>query len=108
MSRCKPAVAVAVPQLGERHQSRPERRGEVLALARPQADGHLGALQVAGGPVVHDGEARRRTPAPIVGRQIAGRGADHAGQFQFVIEGRAAVRCPDRIAVADDATGFEK
>src|SRR6478752_8281504 len=46
----------AVELVGRDHD-RAERRREVLALRRPEADLHLRALEVAGRPVVHHGEA---------------------------------------------------
>ena len=35
----------------------PSERREVLPLRRPEPDGHLAPLQIAGGPVVEHGEA---------------------------------------------------
>src|SRR6266511_455957 len=44
-------------ELVGRDDDRPEARREVLALGRPESDAHLRPLEVARGPVVHDGEA---------------------------------------------------
>src|SRR4029077_2703746 len=54
-----------------------------------------------GGPVVHDCEPGDAIHRRVVGRQVAGRCADHAGEFQFVVEGVASLRGVDRIAVPD-------
>ena len=85
----QPAVAVAVGQLVERHQLGAQRGREVLPLARPQADGHLDALEVPRAPVVHDREAGDGLERPVVVGQVAGLAADHAGQLQLVVEGLA-------------------
>ena len=60
-------AAVALRQLVGRHEPRTERDREVLALRRPEPDGHLLALDVARAPVVEQREAgdravRRRGP----------------------------------------------
>src|SRR5262245_23968945 len=52
----QPAIAIAVSELRERDELRTERRRKILALTRPEADGHFGSLQIAGAPVIHDRE----------------------------------------------------
>ncbi len=78
---------------------------EIFPLARAQPDGHLEALQVARAPVVHDRESRDAVERAIVGGKVTSGLADHAGQFQLVIERLAVVGNPDVGLVADDAGG---
>ena len=58
-----------------RHEPRPDRGREVLALGRPEADRGLVALQVARRPVVQDEVAADRLLGPLR-RQIAHRRVD--------------------------------
>ena len=95
------AFLVAAFELVEGHQLGPERGGEVLPLARPEADGHLLALKVAGTPVVHDREAGDDLQRAVVGGDIAAFLADDAGQLELEVEHLAAERRPDRLVVAD-------
>src|SRR3954468_15159220 len=50
----RPARAV---ELVRGHEHRADARGEILSLRRAEPDFHLGPLQIARGPVVHDREA---------------------------------------------------
>src|SRR3954467_10391148 len=51
----RPARAV---ELIRGHEHRADARGEILSLRRAEPDFHLGPLQIARGPVVHDREPR--------------------------------------------------
>ena len=86
-----------VRELIGRHQPRPDRRREVLALGRPQSNGRLLALEVACGPVVEDHVAADHRFG-AVGRQIAGRGVHERRDLQLVVELRRASRRPNGFA----------
>src|SRR5271157_5726009 len=96
---------IAVGRLVGAHKLGAERGCEVFPLARAQPDGHLEALQVARAPVVHDRESRDAVERAIGGGKVTSRLADHAGQFQLVIERLAVAGTPDVGLVADDAGG---
>ncbi len=99
------AVAVAVGKLVEGDEVGAEGGGEVLPLAGPEADGHLGALEVAGAPVVHDGEAGDPVEGTVVVGQVATGLADDAGELQLVIQRLAAAGGEDGVVGPDDAGG---
>ena len=48
--------AARAVELVRGHQQRPDARGKVLPLRRAEPNLHLGPLEIARGPVVHDGE----------------------------------------------------
>jgi hypothetical protein len=64
-----------VAELVGRDDVRPEARREVLALRRAEPDLHLGALEVACRPVVHDREAADLAAL-----------ADHDRRLELVVE----------------------
>ncbi len=87
----------AVRQLVRRHQPRPDRHREVLALRGAEPEHALVALQVARGPVVDDEVAADRVLAALLG-EVRGRRVDERPDLQLVVELHGAARRPDRVA----------
>ena len=81
----------------------PQRVGEVLAFARAQADFHLAALQVPGGPVVEHGVAEDvlvRLSGGQVPAVASGNAPDDGCNFSFEVQVLAARRNTNYLARA--------
>ena len=76
-----------------RHQPRPDRHPEVLALRGPEAERALVALQVARGPVVEDEVAADRLLAALVG-EVDRRRVDQRPDLQLVVQLRRSLAGP--------------
>src|SRR3954454_10690986 len=74
-----------IRQLVGCHDPRSDRAREVLALGRPEPNGRLLALEVAGRPVVEDGVATDRLLG-AVGGQVAGCCVDDRTHLELVVE----------------------
>ena len=85
----------AVGQLVGRHQPRPDRDAEVLALGRPQPERALVALEVARGPVVEHEEPADGLLAALVGR-FDDRRVDQRADLQLVVQLDRARAAPRR------------
>src|SRR5437879_2701428 len=94
---------IEILKLIEANKLRAERRGKVLALAWAQAHRHLDTLQVAGAPIIHDGEAGDIIQGSIVRGNIAALFLDDAGKLQLVVELLAAMRGGHRVVLPNDA-----
>ena len=91
-------------ELVGRDDPRPERVGEVLALAHAQAEAHLGHLQVARRPVVEDRVAGDVLPG-LAGRQVTPGAADHRRHLELEVEPPAPRRHRDLLAGTGHGVG---